>query len=402
MLPVRRARALLPAFALVAVYALATTAGPTSDVQVNDLYLYRSITGLLRDGLWPYHDFAFEYPPVAAAAIGLGGLFGTGELAYARTFAVEMLLCLLALQWCAARLGGRRAAWAVAIAPLLLGAMVRTHYDLLPAALVALALLLLVRDRTTAAFAVLGLGTVTKLFPALLVPIAAAWLLGRGERAKVVPALAAFAVVVVAVSAPFVGAGYVEQVRFHLERPVQIESTPATVLFALGESDVTGTPDRPDRFKSNGLDGGFAPEVAALFTVLLALTLVGIAVLALGGGDHRRLVLLSLAAVVAFIALGKVLSPQFMIWLLPFAAVLWGWRERAIPLLCAAAAVLTLLEFPGRYFDLVAEDNGVVALVGLRNAVLLALLALTLSRVAGPLRSRSPAAPRRRSAPARP
>jgi len=400
--PVRRARAAGPALALIAVYALATTAGPTGDVRVNDLYLYRSITGLLAGGSLPYLDFTFEYPPLAALAIGSGGLFGTGELAYARTFAVVMLGCLLALQWCAARLGGRRAAWAVAVSPLLLGAMIRTHYDLLPAALVAAALLLFARDRTTWAFAVLGAGTVTKLFPALLVPVAAAWLLGRGERDRILPGLTAFAAVVLVVSLPFAGEGYVEQVRFHLERPVQIESTPATVLFALGESEVTGTPERPDRFKSNGLDGGPAEPVALAFTALLALTLLAIVLLAARGGDVRRLLLLSLAAVVAFVALGKVLSPQFMIWLLPFAAVLWAWGERAIPLLCAAAALLTLAGFPRLYFDLVAEESGPVALVGVRNAVLLVLLAVTLTRVAARPRSPSPCAARPRTGSARP
>lgn len=371
-------------------------------MRVNDLYLYRSITGLLADGLVPYHDFAFEYPPLAAPAIGAGGLFGTGELTYARTFAAVMLACLLALQWCAGRLGGRRAAWAVAVSPLLLGAMIRTHYDLLPAAIVAGALLLFARGRTTAAFATLGVGTVAKLFPALLVPIAAAWLLGRGERERIVPGLAAFAAVVVAVSLPFAGEGYVDQVRFHLERPVQIESTPASVLFALGDSVVTGTPERPDRFKSNGLDGGPADAVALAFTALLALTLAGIVALAARGGDMRRLVLLSLAAVTAFIALGKVLSPQFMVWLLPFAAVLWAWRERAVALLCAAAAVLTQLEFPVRYFDLVGEDTAVIVLVAARNVVLLALLGLTLARAGAPARWPSRPRPRRHSGSARP
>jgi hypothetical protein len=235
---------------------------------------------------------------------------------------------------------------------------------------------------------------------ALLVPIAAAWLLGRGERDRIVPGLLAFAAVVVAVSLPFVGEGYVEQARFHLERPVQIESTPATVLFAVGESDVTGTPARPDRFKSNGLDGGSAEEVALLFTALLALALAWIVLAATRGGDVRRLVLLGLAAVTAFVVLGKVLSPQFMIWLLPFAAVLWAWGERLPAVLCAVAAVLTQTWFPGRYFDLVAEDDAVVLLVALRNLVLLALLAVTLARAGGPARWpwRVPARPRSGSA----
>jgi hypothetical protein len=238
---------------------------------------------------------------------------------------------------------------------------------------------------------------VTKLVPALLVPVLVAWLLGRGERERILPGLAAFAAVVVLVSAPFLSDGFVEQFRFHLERPVQIESTPAVVLSAIGDSFVTGTPARPDRFKSNGLAGGPADVVAAIFSVLLATTYLVVVLLARRGGDVRRLTLLSLAAITAFVVFGKVLSPQFMVWLLPFAAAAWAWGDRAIALLCAAAAVLTQLEFPSRYFDLVAQEPEVVAVVALRNGVLLVLLAVTVATVAAPARSPRPAVARSRS-----
>ena len=356
------------------------------------------MTGLVQDGLVPYRDWAFEYPPLAIVPIALGGAFGNTAAIYPWVFGALMLACLLALQAWVGALAGRAAMWAVAVSPLLLGAMVRTHYDALPAAMLAGALVLFARGRTTWAFGVLGLGTVTKLMPALLVPLAAAWLLGRGERERIVPGLAAFAAVVVVVALPFAtGGGFFDQFRFHLERPVQIESTPATVLSILGDSSVTGTDERPDEFKSNGLDGGPADAVALLFSILLATTYLAIVWLARRGGDVRRLTLLALAAIVAFIALGKVLSPQFMVWLVPFAAAAWAWGDRLIALLCAAASLLTLLEFPTRYFDLVDQDPAVVALVGVRNAVLLALLAVTVATVAGPRRSPAPAAAARRT-----
>ena len=202
VLPARHARRAGPAAALAAVYALAVTVGPTANVEVNDLFLYRSMTSLVAGGLIPYHDWEFEYPPLAIVPIALGGMFGNDEATYPIVFGVLMLGCLLALQACVGALAGRAAAWACVPAPLLLGAMIRTHYDLLPAAIVAGALLLVARGRTTWAFAALGAGAVTKLVPALLVPILVAWLLGRGERERVLPGLAAFAAVVALVSAP--------------------------------------------------------------------------------------------------------------------------------------------------------------------------------------------------------
>jgi uncharacterized membrane protein len=377
--------------ALAATFLVVTTVGPLSDTSVDDLYLYGSVADLVDRGLVPYLDFDFEYPPLAALPLWLAGVPGGGEEGYAWAFGALMLLCALALQRFTAGLAGERAGWLLVLLPLALGAAMRTHYDLLPAAIVAAALLLLAREQPVAAFAVLGVGTVTKLYPALLVPIAAAWLLARGERRAVVRGAAAFAAVVLVVSLPFLGDGYVEQVRFHLERPVQIESTPASVLFAVGESNVTGDPIRHDRFKSNGLDGGAAGTVQLAFALLLAATLLAVVALAARRDDVRHLVLCAFAAILAFVALGKVLSPQFMVWLAPFAAVLAVWRVVLPALLCAGAFVLTLVEFPGRYFDLVHEENGIVLVVAARNALLVAALIATLAALArSPRRGAAP------------
>lgn len=361
------------------------------------------MTELVQAGRVPYLDWGFEYPPLAIVPIALGGAFGNTEDAYPIVFGLIVLGCLLAVQRWVGALAGRAAMWAVAISPLLLGGMVRTHMDAFVVMLVAGALLLFARERTTWAFAVLGLGTVTKLFPILLVPLAVVWLAARGERDRIVPGLAAYAIVVVGVCAPFLGSdGFYDQFRFHLERPVQIESTPALVLSALGDSYVTGTEETPDEFKSNGLAGGPAETVAALFTVLLAASYLLVLWLATRGGDVRRLVLLCFAAVTAFIAFGQVLSPQYMVWLVPFAAACWAWGDRDLALLAGGASLLTLTWFPSRYFDVVDQDTGAVLLVAARNLTLLVLLTLTVARLAGPVRSPTPSSSSGRTSPASP
>ena len=392
----------LPSVALAVVWAVATTIGPFSDTTVNDLFVYRSYADLLAAGQLPYVDFGFEYPPLAAIPLWLGGLAGRDEATYAVTFAVLMAGCAIAGQQLAARLAGdRRAgltvAWLLVLTPILIGASVRTHFDALPIALALGGLLAVARDRPALGFFLLGLGTMTKLFPGLLAVAAIVWLAGRGERRAALRGAAIFAAVVVLVSLPLSGAGYVDSFTFHLERPVQIESTPATVLFALGGSRVTGTNLRPDRFKSNGLDGGHARGVAALFAAALVMTMIVIVALAARRPDVRHLVLTGFAALLAFVALGKVFSPQYVIWLAPFAALAWVWGERAVALLCAAATVLTHVEFPSRYFDLINEKTGVILVVAARNAVLLVALGLLVAALrrpeAVPARSRQLAAP---------
>ncbi|HEV2812530.1 MAG TPA: glycosyltransferase 87 family protein [Solirubrobacteraceae bacterium] len=382
---------MIRALALAAAFVVVTTLGPLSDTSVSDLYLYNSVAELIADGRLPYLDFDFEYPPLAALPLWLANVPGGGEEGYEIAFGALMLACALVLQALTGALAGARAAWLLVLLPIALGASMRTHYDLLPAAILAGALLLFARERPVWAFAVLGLGTVTKLYPALVVPIAAVWLVARGEERAALQGVAAFAAVVVAVSLPFLGDGYVEQVRFHLERPVQIESTPASVLFAVGESGVTGYPIRHDRFKSNGLEGGYDDEVQIVFAALLAATLLAIVWLAGRGRDVRHLVLCAFAAVLAFVALGKVLSPQFMVWLAPFAAICAVWRLWWPASLCAGAFALTLAEFPSRYFDLVREDNGIVLVVALRNLLLVAALMATLAALARSTRRAGPA-----------
>jgi hypothetical protein len=88
-------------------------------------------------------------------------------------------------------------------------------------------------------------------------------------------------------------------------------------------------------------------------------------------------VLASLGAVAAFAALGKVLSPQFLVWVLPLGALALAWRMHALAAAVAAATVLTLVEFPARYFDLVAEEPFPVAVVAVRDVLLLGVLALS-------------------------
>lgn len=371
----------LAGVALLALYGVATTVGPFSDITVNDLYVYGVYAELLHDGRLPYVDFGFEYPPLAAIPLWLAGVPGLDDATYAVSFAVLMGLCLVAAQQLAARLAGAArervtVAWLLVAMPLLIGASLRTHFDALPIAIALGGLLALSSDRHALGFALLGAGAMTKLFPGLLAVIAVVWLAGRGDWRSALRGGAIFAGVVVAISLPLAGAGYVDSFEFHLDRPVQIESTAASVLFALGGSDVTGTNLRPDRFKSNGLDGGHAATVETLFMILLIAALASIVRLAVRRPDARHMVLCGFAALLAFVTLGKVFSPQYVIWLAPFAALAWVWGARGVALLTGAAIVLTHVEFPSRYFDLINVQSDVVAIVAARNALLLAALAL--------------------------
>ena len=360
--------------------------GPTSDARIPDLPLYRSYVHGVHHGLWPYRDFTFEYPPLALVPMLLGGLAGTDFENYQWLFGAFMALSMLGVLFATAALARERAGlavWLVALAPLMTGALIRTRFDAFAVAVALAGLVALTRNRPVLAMTVLGLAAMTKWFPAVLVPIALAWLVAQGRRREAIQGGLVFVAVVLALSAPFAGKGYVDAYRFHLERPVQIESSPASVLFATGGSHTTGGfTAHPDRFRSQGLAGGIATPVAALFAAMLVAALAAAAAAAYARPDERQLLLASIAAILAFVALGKVLSPQYMVWLVPVAALALALRERLIAALTIVAIVLTQIEFPSRYFDLVHWHTGPILLIAARNVLLLAALAVVMSRLA--------------------
>ena len=119
-----------------AIALLALTLGvtlvvlPWSDETVSDLGVRVSYAAQVLDGEIPYRDFFFEYPPLAAPAIALPGVLGTGEEAYRLGIAATTLLAtsvtLLLAGSLARRTGGSALAamGAVALSPLLVGAVV--------------------------------------------------------------------------------------------------------------------------------------------------------------------------------------------------------------------------------------------------------------------------------------
>jgi hypothetical protein len=369
---------------LAAGWALTLWVAPWSDERVNDLFVYRSFAEPFLAGGLPYRDIAFEYPPLAAPAIALPGILGTGAESFRWAFAAWTLAggaAVVLLCGALAQVTGgsrRRAMLAAALMPVVCGALLRTHFDLFPVALLLGGLLLLCRDMPRSGLAVLGLGAMTKLFPLVAVPVALVWLVARGRRRDAWQgALACAATIAVVAGAALAVSpdGAADAVRYHLDRPVQIESSPATVLLGLDALGL-GEAQTVSSHRSDGLMHDASGAVSALLAGLM----VGlVAVLASRVGPTRReLVLASLAATIAFAVFGKVLSPQFVIWALPLGALALAWGRYALAAAVALAAVLTQVEFPAHYFDVVAREPLALVLVAARNAALLAALVLAM------------------------
>ncbi len=188
--------------------------------------------------------------------------------------------------------------------------------------------------------------------------------------------------------------GVLDSFGRQLGRPLQIESLGAGVLLALHHAFGMEL-EWASGSGSQNLTGTTAAAVAVLQGIgqVAALALVWIA-FARGPASPERILRYAAASVVAFVALSKVLSPQFLVWLVLLVPLVGGPRRRAALGVTALACALTALWFPARYWDLVREFDPLASWLvlarGLTLVALLALLTVTATE-REPARSRSPA-----------
>jgi len=354
-----------------------------------DTVEYHRYGEAINHGRVPYRDFEVEYPPGALPVFAFPALGHPSFNFYHREFQILMAVCgvgaLAAMTAVLRSLGARPARVAAALgfaalAPLVLGSVVIYRYDLWPAALTVAGLAGVLAGRQRLGFSALGLGIAAKVFPAVLVPPALAYVWRRHGRREALLCLAAAAAVVAALLVPFLALaprGVWDSVVRQTTRPLQIESLGSAALvmahqfYGLALTVVSS-------HGSQNLAGSRPDAVGAIESALLAVALLGIWVsAALGPAQPERLVRYAAAAVTAFVALVKVLSPQFLIWLVPLVPLVRGRRGVAASALLGLALLLTQLWFPYRYWRLVFNlDTGVWFLVLARDLVLVSLLAV--------------------------
>ena len=369
LLVLAAATALVPAFGL----------GPEG----GDLDVFSGYAAKIVHGAVPYRDLHLEYPPGALAAIVPPALGAPREHTYAVRFEWGMLALLaLTISLLARR---PRAAFVVALAPLLLGPLVLKRFDALPALLTVVALLLALRRRHAWAGAALGLGTAVRLYPVLLLPLV---VIGAGRKAGA-RAVAAFAVACGAVFVPFLVLaphGVISSIHDQVGRHLQIE-TPLASLALLAHSFGVLNVGVVSEAHTYGLGGTSGLLLAVLTTIafLVSLGLIWFNAPRLVR-SHQGLVLAWAATLCAAVVFGRVLSPQYLVWLLPVVP-LDSWRATW---LLVASLVLTNIWYPVHYLAVVVHaDRGGIELLVARNIVLTILLATLLAAVGRPQRRRS-------------
>jgi hypothetical protein len=367
------------ALALTAVHLvlLLPTAGGGSFILD---HVFRPDAEATLDGAKPYADLDYEYPPLALPlTIGPAAVSDTTS-GYRLAFGLEMIAFDLAVVWLlafAGRAGASRRLWE-AMLTYTLGLIAIEHlalarFDLAPGALVLAAAVARQEARNWVWAGLSSLGAGVKAFPLLLVPAFV-----RGARLDLRFAIGlALRLVVAAGVVLALGDEFGSAISYHANRDLQIETlgaTPILVGHAVGWWDARV-----------GYGGGSFNLVSDGASLARALSLAVLACCYLGAivGVWRRRVAPAPAAalVVAILVVpAPVLSPQFLLWMLPISAAAFGFgRENAVLLGAAALTHVT----QGNYDQVVALGPSLVWPLVARNLLLVAYLVLVSLRVFG-------------------
>lgn len=298
----------------------------------------------------PYTEVPFEYPPASLPFV-LWPAYVTRTLqAYCVVFDATMGLLLAlatwivhrALRWDAAQ---RARGWWLGTAALLLhGSIAVQRLDAVVALALALALLAWTRGHLARLGAALGLAAALKLVPLLLIAV-----LPRARR--VLGAALGVAAAGMGAFALFGPSAFGVFWRYHQARGLHCESVAATLL-AIVRAPFAPLAPASVSYGSFNLNDPMAHVVAQL---LGPLALLAFGALAVWTARRARLdahVPLLVAGLCVMWLTGKVLSPQYLTWLVPLFAAL-PTRGRPSALVCAGIALLLSQVYFRAYFDAV-------------------------------------------------
>ncbi|AZM62738.1 MULTISPECIES: glycosyltransferase family 87 protein [unclassified Streptomyces] len=349
---------------LLCVLKVIVFPGPdvTSDVSV----IYQGWYDVLRTGTFPQDDVTWQYPPAAALAILSPGLLPFLE--YATAFfvlacAADLITLAMLLYAGRGRGRARRGArvWVVGVP--LLGPTVYARYDVMVTA-VAVAGLLAAGRHPRVAGALAGFGALVKVWPALI-------LLAVRRRGAWVSAAVTGAGVAVLFAVLMPGA--FAFLGFQRDRGTEVESLGALVFHVARHHGWEG-----QVLLNYGSVEFLGPYVSWVSTGALFLTGAALAWLVLwrmlaGRFEAHTVAEAAFVGVLMFTTTSRVISPQYMVWLVGVGAVCLCFRgsRMGVPVgLVLGACAVTVLEFPLWFGHVVASDALGIGLLVVRNGLL--------------------------------
>ncbi len=361
----------------------------------SDIGVYFNYADNILRGLIPYRDFTLEYPPGALPFFVLPKIWAADLFSFRRLFMMEIMLVDL-IGWFLLNIYGQKhgfsdkhmyAAGLLYITlPGLIGLVAYQRFDFIPAVITLAAVMLYQQRRWSWAWIMLGFGFAVKLYPLLLAPI----FLVRAYHRKNLPKEIISGIAVALLSAgvfwlPYLfvsGQKFWLFLSYHNQRGIQLESIYSGILIIthwFGYPIKTGF-----SFGSWNTVSGVSPLLAKMSFLVMIILITAVLVHCFKVGEQRRLddddlPRLAGLMILAFIISGKVLSPQYLLWVIPFLVLALEENSRYRKIIWVMTGLLTFLSYliyPVNYKGLVELDLWPSIILLIRNSLLVGVFYL--------------------------
>ena len=330
-----------------------------------DVDLYNFWAKGLVKGIFPIDDSMWQYPPLAGVVFAIPQwIFGNALTGFIVFMIVIDLLILITLLMtglnrfkfnsASTSLNGLSGAWFWVLWPILMGPLALTRFDVVPTLFALLALIALSNKKIRPYLSgfLLGIGALVKLWPMLLFVI---------YPKKVLKKVSASFVSTLVLMILFMSAwsvGFTNFLNNQTSRGLQVESIAATpfVLAKLFGANV----EYPFRYGSLEVQAAFVTEIGFLLNLFTLIVFIILFVMNYQNKlNYLNLVDKALVIVMISIALSRVFSPQFWVWVGGLSALALINKEtklKKVIVLLSISAFLTQLLYPGQYVQLLSGE----------------------------------------------
>jgi len=356
----------------------------------DDTDVYYRFARLALEGKVPYRDYQVEYPPLSIPLFVGPAFLSSTVVGFKVAFAIEMLICnalavLLVADWIERREGASkvpaRLIWYTGFF-LILSRLIVTRYDAAPM-LVGFASAAWWSSGWTVLGGVAGsLGGLLKIYPAVIALVASVGEWSRGRRPAGAVTFALTSILGVSAWISLCGIqGVSDSIQYHSGRGFEYGSLGSGLQMLAAK--VVGSAIVISR--DHGSYSTITPWSGLLLRGIFPLQTATILVISWvylrrGAVETLRY---SGAAVLGFIVTGKVFSPQYLIWLIPFMASLEGPVARRSRWLFLVVCISTLVAPSGLNY-LPRTSLWVILAYNGRNVLIVWLLILLIFGPASP------------------
>jgi uncharacterized membrane protein len=357
----------------------------------HDLNLYYRSSLYLLQGKLPYRDFDLEYPPFALIAFILPRILTLGltnnSYIYAFFFVIQNVFfssinTILLLNIISKSNSQPHKILALIFYTLfaaIVSPVMLWRYDLFPTLLTVLALVTVISLRPTFAGIFLGFGIAAKLYPVILLPVFTVYYFANRSYRAILNLWLGTVGTVFLIFLPFIITSHGKFFYFltyHKERGLQIESFSAGIISLIHKfgfievKTIAGYGSRNIVSPLNDIILGLLPWLLiVLYSVMLINCFYRFREDRYDNQvvKNKSLVAYSLLALLIFIVTSKVFSPQYIVWIVPFAALL---KPRQLILMLGICLTTYIMMTFGSFRNL---DFGKILWLNLRNVLVLGL-----------------------------